>query len=216
MPFTDRLDAVPLSKRGLRYRKLKKVFVLETPLSKDQLTARVKQYVELEELKNQRDQRGQSFKRRQYDSQPQMGLVWCTQVAPSEHFTPLRVSVAEVFSQIDYINLLPKPIEKLIQRGYLKEFVNKGDRRDVPRQNRRSPQWNSQPRIKNEPLETPPVTMRIDTMAGGRAGGGNSRNSRKTYARREVYSIVEATARKEENISFNDKNLVGIEFPHDD
>ncbi|GAA0185116.1 hypothetical protein LIER_32404 [Lithospermum erythrorhizon] len=45
---------------------------------------------------------------------------------------------------------------------------------------------------------------------------GDSRNSRKTYARREVYSIGDTTARKEENISFNDKDLVGIEFPHDD
>ncbi|GAA0183052.1 hypothetical protein LIER_30534 [Lithospermum erythrorhizon] len=37
--------------RGPRYGKLKKALVLETPLSKDQLTVRVKQYVELEELK---------------------------------------------------------------------------------------------------------------------------------------------------------------------
>ncbi|GAA0138534.1 hypothetical protein LIER_34947 [Lithospermum erythrorhizon] len=104
------------------------------------LTARVTQYVELEELKTketkgkdlrdvltckrtrsksprkqpvweriQRDRR-QPFKRRQYDSQPQKGLVRCTQIAPSEHLTPLRVSVAEVFSQMDYKNLLLKPV----------------------------------------------------------------------------------------------------------
>ncbi|GAA0142874.1 hypothetical protein LIER_03676 [Lithospermum erythrorhizon] len=37
---------------GLAYGKLKKALVLETPLSKDELTARVRQYVELDELKN--------------------------------------------------------------------------------------------------------------------------------------------------------------------
>ncbi|GAA0150659.1 hypothetical protein LIER_09549 [Lithospermum erythrorhizon] len=38
--------------RGLAYGKLKNALILETPLSKDELTARVRQYVELEELKN--------------------------------------------------------------------------------------------------------------------------------------------------------------------
>ncbi|GAA0174759.1 hypothetical protein LIER_41775 [Lithospermum erythrorhizon] len=37
---------------GLAYGKLKKALVLETLLSKDNLTTRVRQYVELEELKN--------------------------------------------------------------------------------------------------------------------------------------------------------------------
>ncbi|GAA0171156.1 hypothetical protein LIER_41093 [Lithospermum erythrorhizon] len=37
--------------RGLTYGKLKKELVFETPLSKDELKARVRQYVELEELK---------------------------------------------------------------------------------------------------------------------------------------------------------------------
>ncbi|GAA0155523.1 hypothetical protein LIER_13232 [Lithospermum erythrorhizon] len=126
--------------RGLRYGKLKKTLVLKTSLSKDQLTARVKQYVELEELKSkenkEKDLRDvltrkrtrsksprrqpvwerihrdmeQSVKRRQYDPQPQKELVCCTRIVPPEHLTPLRVSVAEVFSQIDYKNLLPKPV----------------------------------------------------------------------------------------------------------
>ncbi|GAA0164282.1 hypothetical protein LIER_19958 [Lithospermum erythrorhizon] len=37
--------------RGLRYEKLKTTLVIETPLSKEQLAARVKQYVELKEIK---------------------------------------------------------------------------------------------------------------------------------------------------------------------
>ncbi|GAA0168409.1 hypothetical protein LIER_23133 [Lithospermum erythrorhizon] len=47
--------------RGLRYGKLKKALVLETPLSKDQLTARVNKYVELEGLKNKQN-KGDGFK----------------------------------------------------------------------------------------------------------------------------------------------------------
>ncbi|GAA0146332.1 hypothetical protein LIER_06316 [Lithospermum erythrorhizon] len=89
--------------RGLTYGKLKKALVLETPLSKDEHTERVRQYVELEELKNkgktkdlrdmlrkrggskspkkapvweriQRD-RGQSSKRQNYEPLPQKGLA---------------------------------------------------------------------------------------------------------------------------------------------
>ncbi|GAA0164228.1 hypothetical protein LIER_19916 [Lithospermum erythrorhizon] len=104
---------------------------------------------------------------------------------------------------------LPKEIEKLIKRGYLKEFVDKGDQREVPRQNRRSPQRDSHPRIKNEPPEAPLLTGHIDTITGSRVGGGDSQNSRKVYAHGDVYSIVERTTRKEEVISFNDKRLVG-------
>ncbi|GAA0185486.1 hypothetical protein LIER_32774 [Lithospermum erythrorhizon] len=199
--------------RGLRYGKLKKALVLETSLSKDQLTKRVKQYVELEELKSkeskdndlrdviackrmrsklpkktpvweriQRD-RGQTFKKRQFDPQPQKGLVRCTQTASLGYLTPLRVLIAEIFSQIYYKNLLPKlvrmrsapgrrdknpyckyhrehshgtnecrilkaEIEKLIKRGYLKEFIEKGDRQDFQHQNHQSPQMDNSLRIK--------------------------------------------------------------------
>ncbi|GAA0161242.1 hypothetical protein LIER_17602 [Lithospermum erythrorhizon] len=42
--------------RGLTYGKLKKTLVLEIPLSKDEFTTRVRQYVELEELKNKEGQ----------------------------------------------------------------------------------------------------------------------------------------------------------------
>ncbi|GAA0145174.1 hypothetical protein LIER_05427 [Lithospermum erythrorhizon] len=103
--------------RGLSYGKLKKALVLETPLSKDELTARVRQYVELEELKNkesrprdlrdslrkrgrsrsprkapvwdrlQRD-RGQGSKRRNFEPMPQKGLVQCTR-GPNAGSTPL-------------------------------------------------------------------------------------------------------------------------------
>ncbi|GAA0161613.1 hypothetical protein LIER_17888 [Lithospermum erythrorhizon] len=188
--------------RGLMYGKLKKSLVLEKPLSQDQLIARVKQYVELEEPKNketkgkdlqdvitrkrrrlklprknpvweriQRDRR-QTSKRRQYDLQPQKGLVRCTQTTASAYSTPLRVLIAEVFSLIDYKNLLPKPseIEKLIKCGYLKKFIDKGDQRDIPRQNRKSPQRDSRPRIMNDRKKHPLVTGRIDTTVREQSG----------------------------------------------
>ncbi|GAA0154201.1 hypothetical protein LIER_12255 [Lithospermum erythrorhizon] len=128
---------------------VEKCTLLETPLSKDQWIARVKQYVELAELKT-------------------------------------------------------------------KETEDKGDQQDIPPQNRRSPQRDNYPRTKNEQPEALPLTGRIDTIARGKAGGGDSRNSRKIYAHREMYSIVETTTKKEEVITFNDKDLVGIEVPHDD
>ncbi|GAA0161349.1 hypothetical protein LIER_17685 [Lithospermum erythrorhizon] len=132
---------------------------------------------------------------------------------------PLRILVAEVFSEIEDKNLLPKTmrmrsapgrrdknryyeyhrehghdtnecrilkaeLEKLIKRGYLKEFVDKETQRDVPSHNRRSNLLDNRPKVKREQLEAPPLTCRINTICGGIAGGGDSRNSRKRYTRR--------------------------------
>ncbi|GAA0151484.1 hypothetical protein LIER_10193 [Lithospermum erythrorhizon] len=68
-------------------------------------------------------------------------------------------------------------------------------------------------RNRNDP--SPRLAGRIDTIAGGRAGGGDSRNSRNNYARREVYSSASVLVCVEE-ISFSDAELQGIELPHDD
>ncbi|GAA0176140.1 hypothetical protein LIER_29188 [Lithospermum erythrorhizon] len=118
--------------RGLTYEELKKALVLKTPLSKDDLTARVTQYVELEKLKNKEGKtkdlrdtlrkrgrsksprkapvwdRGQSSKRRNYEPLPQKGLVQCTRQFHMDILTPLRVSIAEIYSQIEGKNMLPK------------------------------------------------------------------------------------------------------------
>ncbi|GAA0170993.1 hypothetical protein LIER_25136 [Lithospermum erythrorhizon] len=98
---------------------------LETPRSKDELTARVRQYVELEELKNKECQKnicemsfgkghdpnlqeiiqfGKGFSKT--DRAPKndnmktcpKGLVRCKRTTGTERTTPLRVSIAEVFS----------------------------------------------------------------------------------------------------------------------
>ncbi|GAA0144927.1 hypothetical protein LIER_05244 [Lithospermum erythrorhizon] len=95
--------------RGLRYGKLNNALVLKTSLSKDQLTVRVKQYVELEELKTKetkgKDLRDVFTRKRTRSKSPRKQPI-----APSEHLTPLRVSVEKVFSQIDYNNFLSKPV----------------------------------------------------------------------------------------------------------
>ncbi|GAA0184977.1 hypothetical protein LIER_32265 [Lithospermum erythrorhizon] len=178
--------------RGLMYGKLKKALVLETPLFKDQLTARVKQYVELEELKT-KEVRMRSAPGRQDKDR------YCDIHREHRHDT-------------NECRILKSEIEKLIKRGHLKEFIDQENPQDVPRQNCRSPPRANHPRIKNEPQEAPLITGRIDTIAGDKARGGDSRNSRKSYARREVYSINETTGMRNEIISFSDKELVVLSY----
>ncbi|GAA0157989.1 hypothetical protein LIER_15127 [Lithospermum erythrorhizon] len=159
MPFTDRLDGVPLPKGSIydilsriNIWQVEKALVLETPLSKNELIARVRQFVKLEELKNkedktkdlrkilrkrgrskspkkalvweriQRDMR-QSSKRRNYEPLPQKGLVQCMRKPNTDRLTPLRVSIAEIYFQIEGKNLLPK----LVRMG------SAPDRRDKTR-----------------------------------------------------------------------------------
>ncbi|GAA0162448.1 hypothetical protein LIER_18538 [Lithospermum erythrorhizon] len=111
--------------------------------------------------------------------------------------------------------ILKAELEKLIKGGYLKEFVDKETQRDAPSHNRRSPLLDNRPKVKREQLEAPPVTGRINTISGGIAGGGDSRNSRKSYAIREVYSLNTTTSINE-LITFSNQELQGIETPHDD
>ncbi|GAA0138377.1 hypothetical protein LIER_00134 [Lithospermum erythrorhizon] len=215
--------------RGLTYGKLKKALVLKTPLSKDELTTRRGRSKSPTKApiweRIQRD-KGQSSKRRNYEPLPQKGLVQCARRFQNEGLTPLRVSRAEVYAQIEGKNLLPKPVRmrsapgrrdkthyceyhrehghdtneckilnaeivKLIKRGYSKEFTGKGTQRDNTCQNHRSP---PPPQVKPEPAEVPRLTGRIDTISSGIAGGGDSRNSRKNYARREVYQSTKPPA----------------------
>ncbi|GAA0175062.1 hypothetical protein LIER_41839 [Lithospermum erythrorhizon] len=56
---------------------------------------------------------------------------------------------------------------------------------------------------------------RIDTISGGIAGGGDSRNARNNYSSRAVYSTGGAITHNEP-ISFSDSELTGIQLPHDD
>ncbi|GAA0166191.1 hypothetical protein LIER_21405 [Lithospermum erythrorhizon] len=237
--------------RGLSYGKLKKALVLETPLSKDELTALVRQYVELEGLKNKesrpRDLRD-TLRKRGRSRSPRKTPVWDRLQGPNAGSTPLRVPIAEVYAQIEDKKLLPKPvrmrsvpgrrdkmqyceyhrehghntnecrvldaeIDKLIKRGYLKEYTASGTCRSGQRQHGKSP---PPPQVKPEPSDLPRLTSCIDTISGGPVGGGDSRNSRKGYARRLIYAIDQAPAIKGDPVIFTDEELIGIEFPHDD
>ncbi|GAA0173156.1 hypothetical protein LIER_26829 [Lithospermum erythrorhizon] len=62
---------------------------------------------------------------------------------------------------------------------------------------------------------SPRLAGRIDTILGGRAGGGDSRNSRKNYARRDVYSFKSSAHVCVESISFSNAELQDIEMPYD-
>ncbi|GAA0157438.1 hypothetical protein LIER_14706 [Lithospermum erythrorhizon] len=120
--------------------------------------------------------------------------------------------------------MLKVEIEKLIKRGHLKEFV---DNKNRPQIRQRSPQREnrnfarrcgaSPPReeTRNRRGSLLKLTGHIDTISGGRVGGGDSRNSRKNYARREIYSSSSAPI-SAEVISFLDVELQGLELPHDD
>ncbi|GAA0185703.1 hypothetical protein LIER_32991 [Lithospermum erythrorhizon] len=187
--------------RGLAYGKLKKALVLEARLSKYKLTTWVRQYIELEELKNKKGKTKDlrdTLRNRGRSRSPTKAPVWDRLQFQSEQLTPLRVSIAEVYVHIEGKNLLPKPvrmrnapgrrdktryceyhrehghdtnecrilnaeIEKLIKRGYLKEFTGKGTQQDNTSQNRRIPPL---PQVKAEPVEVPRLIGRIDTISG--------------------------------------------------
>ncbi|GAA0162607.1 hypothetical protein LIER_39441 [Lithospermum erythrorhizon] len=161
-------------------------------------------------------------------------------------YTPLSTTVGRVHAQMEDEKILPKPhklrsppnrrdqklyceyhrdhghdtddfrllkaeITKLIQRGHLKEFVKKNQERS-PRRQRESPRRNTRPRSQIPPRKT----GRIDTISGGLAGGGDTSNSRKEYARRVVYRMAPMTTIDREIISFSEEGPEGIEVPHDD
>ncbi|GAA0183810.1 hypothetical protein LIER_31159 [Lithospermum erythrorhizon] len=59
------------------------------------------------------------------------------------------------------------------------------------------------------------VTGHVATIAGVIHGGGDSRNARKKYARREVYGVVKMQV-STEAITFTNADCQGLEMPHDD
>ncbi|GAA0184486.1 hypothetical protein LIER_31774 [Lithospermum erythrorhizon] len=218
---------------GLAYEKLNKALLLKTPLSKDSLTKEVKQHIELEELKKratqtsdlretvlkkqrprsprrrrvweriQRNKGQPSWKRIHSPPPPPRGLVRFNQPKPLEdnqRRTPLWVAISEIFSQVQDKNLLLKPTR-------IRGASRKRDKNRPPcdRENRPREKLNSPPR----------VAGRIDTISRGIAGGEDSRNPRKNYSRREVYSASGAIPMIEP-ISFLDNKLKGIELPYDD
>ncbi|KAL2497677.1 Uncharacterized protein Adt_23227 [Abeliophyllum distichum] len=56
----------------------------------------------------------------------------------------------------------------------------------------------------------------IHVIVGGSAAGKDSRNARKDYARSLQINLIKSSSRFSQPIKFDDKDLLGISFPHDD
>ncbi|GAA0185175.1 hypothetical protein LIER_32463 [Lithospermum erythrorhizon] len=198
----------------LAYGKLKKALLVKTPLSKDALTREVKQHIELEDLKKKSggsvDLR-ETVLRKDKARLPWKLPVW-ERIQRDRGQTSRKRAHSPPLLRETWI--LKAEIEKLIKRGYLKEFVGQ----DRPRQQGHgySPprEWERSVRERDKQATPPRATERIDTICRGIAGGGDSRNSRKNYSTRGVYSTRGAITQNEP-ISFSDNELKGIELPHD-
>ncbi|GAA0164637.1 hypothetical protein LIER_20229 [Lithospermum erythrorhizon] len=118
----------------------------------------------------------------------------------------------------DECRVLKAKIEKLIKRGQLCELVKK-DQMGSPRGYRESPprKYTNDRRQERGNDNSPRVTGRVDTISGGIAGGGDTSNARRKYDRRVVYALGSSVAAHgKDEISFLDKELAGLELPHDD
>ncbi|GAA0158188.1 hypothetical protein LIER_38599 [Lithospermum erythrorhizon] len=101
-----------------------------------------------------------------------------------KRYNDILLTIPEVNNKIGYMTFYRGLMYgKLKKALILKKTLSKDEltaREPSPRQS---------PRIKPEPHEVPRITGHIDTIFGGIIGGGDSQNSRKNYARREVYCL---------------------------
>ncbi|KAL8108705.1 hypothetical protein AgCh_008657 [Apium graveolens] len=135
----------------------------------------------------------------------------------------------DVGHDTDECRQLKDEIEFLIRKGRLNKYTGDGgDRNNNGRKNfedRRRDQddqgRNPQPRgpvintIYGGPRPRGPV---INTIFGGPTAAGLSKNSRKAYTREVMHIVGEAPkrARTEVTLAFDDSDLEGVKFPHDD
>ena len=107
---------------------------------------------------------------------------------------------------------LKDEIEFLIRKGKLGKFTKDSEGTRENRGNDRRKEFDDRDR---RPMPKGPV---INMIFGGPTAAGTSRNSQKAYAR-EVMHIVGETpkrAKTEQVLNFDDQDLEGIKFPHDD
>ncbi|KAK1403967.1 hypothetical protein POM88_003572 [Heracleum sosnowskyi] len=121
----------------------------------------------------------------------------------------------EVGHDTDDCRQLKDEIEFLIRRGKLNKFTkdgNQGSQRGNYKRKDYDRRDNDQYR---NPKPRGPV---INMIFGGPTDAGSSRNSRKAYARKVMTVVGEAPkrARTEISIGFDDSDLEGVKFPHDD
>ncbi|GAA0162040.1 hypothetical protein LIER_18227 [Lithospermum erythrorhizon] len=98
-------------------------------------------------------------------------------------------------------------IEKLIQRGQLKEYVHK----QTQSVNKRFDKNKS--RCRDSP---PNIIGRVNVISGGRSGGGDSGSARRAYAKRDIYAATMGAGPEFPDFSFSGKDFEGIECPHED
>ncbi|XP_077219746.1 uncharacterized protein LOC143853936 [Tasmannia lanceolata] len=124
---------------------------------------------------------------------------------------------------------LKEEIKLLIQRGYLRKYVEHGgdrrERQERSPQGRRSPQRprsppahrnSTAPRSPRSELQRSQPAGVINTIIGGQAAGGTSSAARKAYARQ--INTVQTSQKKlkvENEISFSDADLDNLILPHD-
>ena len=103
---------------------------------------------------------------------------------------------------------LKDEIEFLIRKGKLSRYTRDGDKN----------QGNRQREDNDRDRRTQPRGPVINMIFGGPTAAGTSSNSRKAYAREVMTIVGEAPkrARVEASIAFDDSDLKGVKFPHDD
>ncbi|GAA0159602.1 hypothetical protein LIER_16340 [Lithospermum erythrorhizon] len=163
---------------GLRYGPLKEKLVLEPPVTRNELSNLIIQYIKLKEVKllseEMTDVRAKGKKPidEWQHGCPKKGKVWDKLQKPKDNLSLQRPGLRS--PRRDDARALrrhPDPIgeiEKLIKRGQLREFV-KNDQRVSPRRYReRSPRKYVNDRGGND--RSPHVTRRADTISRGIAG----------------------------------------------
>ncbi|GAA0173404.1 hypothetical protein LIER_27028 [Lithospermum erythrorhizon] len=98
-------------------------------------------------------------------------------------------------------------IEKLIQRGQLKDYVHK----ETQSVNRRFDRDRS-----GSPDGPPNITGRVNIISGGKSRGGDSGNARRTYAKPDIYVVTTGARPEFLDMFFSMKDFKGIECPHED
>ena len=103
---------------------------------------------------------------------------------------------------------LKDEIEYLIRKGKLNKYT-KGDDKVYDNQRRD---------YDDGDRKTQPRGPVINMIFGGPTAAGTSKNSRKAYAREVMHIVGEAPkrARTEVSLMFDDTDLEGVKFPHDD
>ncbi|GAA0156315.1 hypothetical protein LIER_38253 [Lithospermum erythrorhizon] len=98
-------------------------------------------------------------------------------------------------------------IEKVIQRGQLKDYIHK----ETQSMNRQFD------RERSESLDGPSTIIRkVNVISGGRSGGGYSASARWDYAKRDIYAVTVGAQPEFPDLSLSWKDFEGIECPHED